>query len=134
MFKKLSLFVALTCLFGVAEAVTVPGESAWCVANCVNGVCVPVVTTVGATNYPIGAPLLVYAPGFGGNPFHPAQVYQWGKTLAPAGAADNIGGLSSDFTDVFTFGQVEAADAGLYIEVGSAAGADTAINWCVTVN
>lgn len=136
MLKKLFTLFALCALSTSALAATVPGESAFCVQNCVNGVCIPVVTTVGTVNYPIGDPLFVFngPGGFGGNPFQLANEYQWAQTIQANGAPTNIGGLSSDNTSTWIFGVVQAADAGLYIEIGSDGVASTAINWCVTVN
>jgi hypothetical protein len=76
----------------------------------------------------------VFNLGPGGGSFSAAYAYAWGKTGSPDGAATNIGGLSTDVTDTFTFGQVQAADAGLYAEIGYATNGSTALNWCVTVN
>lgn len=134
MLRKLLTLIALCALSIPALAVTIPGESAFCVQHCLNGICQPVVTTVGTVNFPIGLPLAIYHPGFGGNPFHPATSYSWAQTIQADGTPDNIGGMPSDFTSTWTFGVVEAADAGLYIEIGSDGVASTAINWCVTVN
>lgn len=137
MFKKLLTMFTLCALSASALATTVSGESAFCLQNCINGVCVPVVTTLGTVNYSIGLPLAVFNPGGGGfgcNPFCIANEYQWAQTIQADGAPTNIGGITSDFGPSWTFGVVQAADAGLYVEIGSDGVASTAINWCVTVN
>jgi hypothetical protein len=132
--RFLSAILASVVFATTAMASTVSGESAYCLANCVNGVCIPVVAALGAVNYPIGAPLLVTSFGLGGSGFQAAYAYAWAKTGVPDGAATNISGLSTDSTNTFTFGQITDADAGLYVEIGYATNGSTAVNWCVTVN
>lgn len=137
MLKKFLAMIAFCALSVPVFATTIAGESAFCVQNCVNGVCIPVVTTVGAVNYSIGDSLFVYNPGGGGfgcNPFCLAFQYQWAQSIQADGPPTNIGGMASDTGPSWTFGVVQPADAGLYIEIGSDGVASTAINWCVTVN
>lgn len=132
MLKKLFGLMALCALSASAFAVTIPGESTFCINNCLNGICQPVVTTAGTANYSIGLPLAVYNPS-GGN-FQQAYFYQWAQTMQANGAPTNLGGMSSDTSPSWTFGVVQPADAGLYVEIGYAIAGSIAFNWCVTVN
>lgn len=133
MLRKLLTAIVFGLLSASAMAATVSGESAFCIANCVSGVCIPVVTTTGAVNYPIGVALVVFDPGIPGG-FHLANQYEWVQSIRADGVPTNLEGLSSDSTSIWTFGVVQPADAGLYTEIGSDGVASTAINWCVTVN
>lgn len=132
MLKKLLSLIALCALSSSALAVTIPGESAFCINNCLNGICQPVVTTVGAVNYSIGLPLGVYDPSMGR--FEEAYFYQWAQTMQANGAPTNLGGMPSDTGPSWTFAVVQPADAGLYVEIGYAMAGSLAFNWCVTVN
>lgn len=133
MFKKLLTSIALCALSVPALAVTIPGESAFCMNNCLDSVCRPVVTTAGAANFSIGVPLAVY--DFNTRRFEQAYYYVWAQTIQANGAPTNLGGMASDTTASWTFATVQPADAGLYVEIGYVAGAGSqAFNWCVTVN
>lgn len=136
MLRKLLTLTVFCMLSGTVFATTVPGESAFCIQNCINGICIPVVTTSGTVNYPIGDALFVFdgVGNFGCNPFCLANEYAWAQSIQADGAPTNIGDMSSDNTATWIFGVVQPADAGLYIEIGSDGVASTAINWCVTVN
>lgn len=134
MLKKMLSLIALCVLSFPVLAVTIPGESTFCLNNCINGICQPVVTTAGTINYSIGLSLGVFDPNGGNFPFQQAYFYQWAQTMRANGTPTNLGGMPSDTGPSWTFGVVQPADAGLYVEIGYAPAGSTAVNWCVTVN
>lgn len=134
MFKKMFATLALLCFAVVASATTVPGEGAFCLANCVNGVCVPIVATVGQTNLTIGAPLLVYVAVPGGGKFEAAYTYFWAMTETPDGTPPDYSSFGSDTTNALTIATVTQQNQGMYLEEGFATGGDALLNWCITVN
>jgi hypothetical protein len=133
MIKNLLKLAVLAFCFGVAEASTVPNEGAYCLANCVNGVCVPVVANYGQANLQIGAPLLVAISGTSGTQLVPATSYSWAMTTRPDGTPGDWWSIPTVTTNTLTIQLVEPMNEGMYLETGFAFGGDTLLNWCVTV-
>jgi hypothetical protein len=130
--KKLALTAVLAFLSASAFS-AVPGESAYCLANCVTGICQAAVAKLGQTNFQIGLPLEVPVVSPGNTMLVPATSYGWNFLEGPHGTP-SAPGLTADATDSYVFAKVSMSDSGLYAEEGFAAGGSLVFNWCLTVN
>lgn len=142
MIRKILALVALCILSSTALATTIPGESPYCVAHCINGICQPVIAALGEKNFSIGLPLgVIFGTVTGGSEIKPATQYSWGWLSGSHGTPTNLTGISTATGNSYTISKITMSDSGLYVEIGSAApgpldisGGSTTLDWCITVN
>jgi hypothetical protein len=137
------LVALVTALLASASALAtnIPGESAYCLANCINGYCIPINATLGEKNVGIGVPLFVPVRGPLGTILVLAISYSWGWDSGPHGTPTNLTGIGTDNGNSYTIPQVTMSDSGLYTQIGysppataSQGSGSESLNWCITVN